>query len=160
MITTCVAGGARELFSRGRDKRRLRKRRPEGFPAASNNKSNTPLMFSANNDAIGDSAATGMLGHAFMPPLRDVVMLPHAVSRWAIPPCCDKDDGRQTPPISHIIRRVHPIKRCGGVGSRHRALKGVTCVVFVWFHQSSSPPIVWGRGSGTSRWECASVFPT
>ncbi len=79
-----------------------------------------------------------------MPP-RDVVMLPHAVSCWAIPPCCVKDDGGRTPPISHIIRRVHPFnKRCGGVGSRHRALKGVTCVVFVWFHQPSSPLIVWG----------------
>jgi hypothetical protein len=52
------------FFSRGRDKRRLRKRRPGGFLTAET-KVTLPLLFSSNNDAIGDPAAAGMLGHAF-----------------------------------------------------------------------------------------------
>jgi hypothetical protein len=100
MIATCVAGGARE-FLRGRDKRRLRRRRPEGFPAAKT-KVTLPLLFSTNNDAIGNPAATGMLDHAVMPP-HDVVMLSHPVSCWAMPPCCVKDDGERTPPISQLL---------------------------------------------------------
>ncbi len=90
MIATCVAGGARDVFARERQAAP-----PKTAPrrlARSRNQSNTPLIFSTNNDAIGNPAATGMLGHAVMPP-HDVVMLSHALSCWAMPPCCVKDDG-------------------------------------------------------------------
>jgi hypothetical protein len=73
----------------------------------SRNQSNTPLIFSTNNDAIGNPAATGMLGQAVMPP-HDVVMLSHAVSCWAMPPCCVKDDGERTPPISQLLDECIP----------------------------------------------------
>jgi hypothetical protein len=46
-----------------------------------------------------------------------------------------------------IIRRVHTIKRCGAVSSRHRALKGVTCVVFSGSTRQA-PNLSLGAGAG------------
>ncbi len=101
MIATCVAGGVRDFFREGETSGASEDGAQKASPQRATTKITLPL-FSANNDAIGDPAATGMLGHAFMPP-RDVVMLPHAMQRWAIPPCCVKDDGGRMPPIPHII---------------------------------------------------------
>jgi hypothetical protein len=49
---------------------------------------------------------------------------------------------------------LHAIKRCGTIGCHSIGRQGVVYIVFFWFHQSSSPPIVWGRGGGVSRWNC------
>jgi hypothetical protein len=73
------------IFSRGRGKRRLRRRRPGGFPTAET-KVPLPLLFSTNNDAIGDPAAAecwSMLSRFLVM----CVMLSHAEPCWAMPSC-------------------------------------------------------------------------
>ncbi len=66
-----------------------------------------------------------------------------------------KDYGERTAPILQFLDECNTVSDVAALVAATEPPLGAICIVFVWFHQPSSPPIVWERGGGTNRWECA-----